>query len=144
MAGMHPVATHMGFEGDGPGHAGSVSHMLPHFDAWLCVMQPCDLYLNQKAPTQHLFTAAAALYSLTGSPRYRNEADSWWPSPETFPELEMYLYNWNNVLAQVRRHTPTTAVRAVVSWDCPPLCCLVSNECGTKLCMPCGQMSVCC
>lgn len=91
------------------------SHVLIHLsvpdgDDWPCVVQPCGLYLNEKPPTQNLFAAAAALYALTGSAYYRGDADSLWPSPEDFPELLMYLYNWNNVVPQVRRPDHSRAV----------------------------------
>ena len=71
-----------------------------------CVVQPCELYLNEKPANQYLFAAAAALYALTGDPYYRGDADSLWPAPEEFPELQTYLYNWNNVITQVRLHPP--------------------------------------
>lgn len=68
----------------------------------LCSVQPCELYYNQKPPNQYLFVASAALYALTGDAYYRGDADSMWPAPETFPILQTYLYNWNNVITQVR------------------------------------------
>eukprot|EP00892_Ulva_mutabilis_P000083 jgi/Ulvmu1/10075/UM006_0022.1 len=64
------------------------------------VRSPCVLYLNEKPPNQYLFVAAAALYALTGDAYYRGDADSMWPTPEQFPELQTYLYNWNNVITQ--------------------------------------------
>lgn len=66
-----------------------------------CVLQPCQLYLNEKPPTQYLFTAAAALYALTGKAYYRGDADVMWPKGTAETTVQRtFLYNWNNVLAQ--------------------------------------------
>ena len=59
-------------------------------------MQTCQLYVNTKDPSQHLFAAAAALYRLTGEMKYRTDVDllfDW--------SYGGYLYNWNNVFPQV-------------------------------------------
>lgn len=62
-------------------------------------MQTCELYLNRKAPEQHLFTAAAALYRLTGQQQYRTDAD--WLFDWSYGS---FLYNWNNVFPQASPH----------------------------------------
>ena len=66
-------------------------------------MQACLLYQNTKPPRDFLFVAAAALYALTGRAVYRREADSMWPKDPQFSiDQQSFLYNWNNVLTQVR------------------------------------------
>lgn len=60
-------------------------------------LQTCTLYENLKPSRQHLWVAAAALYYTTGSAFYRAEADYYWDRI-----FATFLYNWNNVPAQVR------------------------------------------
>ena len=60
------------------------------------VLSPCQLYFNTKGPRQQLFTAAAALFSLTGERDFRTAADVYYDSTEAF----LFLYNWNNVWPQ--------------------------------------------
>lgn len=62
-------------------------------------MQPCNLYYNPRSPLQHLFVAAAALFSLTGEAQFRVEADQWYDQAgeeETF----LFFNSWNAVWAQ--------------------------------------------
>ena len=60
------------------------------------LLQPCILYKNDlKGPEQDLFTAAAALFQLTGDVEYRNDADTKWWDPTG--GIDSVYYNWNNV-----------------------------------------------
>lgn len=58
-------------------------------------MQPCELYHNTDPPDQQLFTAAAALFSLTGEAEYRRDADSFLSE-----DCMIVISNWNNVWGQ--------------------------------------------
>ena len=69
------------------------------------VLQTCTLFENLKPPRQQLFTAAAALYFATGLPKYRGEADYLWDAA-----FATFIYNWNNVAAQVRSSPKTTLI----------------------------------
>ena len=60
------------------------------------LLQPCILYKNDlKGPEQDLFTAAAALFQLTGDVEYRSDADTKWWDPTG--GIDSVYYNWNNV-----------------------------------------------
>jgi hypothetical protein len=54
------------------------------------LLQPCTLYDNTKPPEQQLFTAAAALWSLTGDMQYRIDADSFLKKSDVF----VFFGNW--------------------------------------------------
>lgn len=69
------------------------------------VLQTCTLFENLKPPRQQLFTAAAALYFATGLPKYRGEADYLWDAA-----FATFIYNWNNVAAQVCSSPKTTLI----------------------------------
>jgi hypothetical protein len=58
--------------------------------------QPCFLYKNVKGPEQDLFTAAAALFQLTGDAGFRADADAWWDA--VGPKDSAFYLNWNNVV----------------------------------------------
>eukprot|EP00892_Ulva_mutabilis_P000079 jgi/Ulvmu1/10071/UM006_0018.1 len=62
------------------------------------VQPSCDLYRNTLDPRFFLFAGAAAMYSLTGRADYRADADMFFPEAEA--SYRMFLYNWNNVVAQ--------------------------------------------
>jgi hypothetical protein len=80
--------------------ADACRHAAPHYSVLTSAHceQPCQLYYNEKGPRQQLFSAAAALFVLTGSWSYRYDADGFYNTAEAFN----FLYNWNNVYAQVR------------------------------------------
>lgn len=57
-------------------------------------MQPCTLYASTMGPQRHLFTAAAALFQLTGESKYRDDADSMYWNPKDI--MLTKLINWDN------------------------------------------------
>eukprot|EP00892_Ulva_mutabilis_P000076 jgi/Ulvmu1/10069/UM006_0016.1 len=62
------------------------------------VQSSCSLYRNTKDPQMSLFVGAAAMYFLTGREDYRADADAMFPDERAM--FYIYLYNWNNVVAQ--------------------------------------------
>lgn len=64
-------------------------------------MQPCQLYFNRDPPQQQLFTAAAALFALTGDSEFRHDADTFWLAPDSpDTDFNLLISNWNNVWLQ--------------------------------------------
>ena len=59
-------------------------------------VQPCTLYGSGSGPQRHLFTAAAALFKLTGASAYRAAADEYWAASREEAQ-QAFLLNWDNV-----------------------------------------------
>jgi hypothetical protein len=104
------------------------------------MLQTCILYTNRKAPDEHLFTAAAALYRLTEEQKYRTDAD--WLFDYAYGT---YLFNWNNIFPQARSRTSHACVRVFSAGFLVIVCPLhppsISDGLWAASCVLCG---VCC
>jgi hypothetical protein len=69
------------------------------------LLQPCDLFKNTEDARQQLFTAAAALYSLTGDATFQIDADEFFKYPgrvnhDLSYDFELFHVSWSSVWTQ--------------------------------------------